>query len=160
MHRPKRWNIAPPHPAAEELAARLKTSPLLAQVLLNRGIADPADCAAFLRPSLKHLHEPFAIANLRQAADRIALAIRDKQNIVIYGDYDVDGITATAILWHAITLLGGNVSYYIPHRIDEGYGLNSEAIAQICNEGAKVIISVDCGVTAVEPAKIARERGV
>jgi single-stranded-DNA-specific exonuclease len=160
MHRPKRWNIAPPHQAADELAGRLKASPLLAQVLLNRGISDPAECAAFLRPSLKHLHEPFAIANLRKAAERIARAIRDQEKIVIYGDYDVDGITATAILWHAITLLGGSPDFYIPHRIEEGYGLNAEAIAQICEQGAKLIITVDCGVTAIEQARVACDRGV
>ena len=160
MHRLKRWNIAEPHPGAAELAERLKTSPLLAQVLLNRGVREPAECQDFLRPSLKCLHDPFAIPNLRKAADRIAQAVRDKQKIVIYGDYDVDGITATAILWHAITVLGGQVDFYIPHRIDEGYGLNAEALKQICDAGAQLIITVDCGVTAVEQAKVAKERGV
>ena len=160
MQRPKRWNIAEPHAAAQELATKLKASPLLAQVLLNRGIGEAADCATFLRPSLKHLHDPFSIANLRKAAERIAKAIRDKEKIVIYGDYDVDGITATSILWHAITVFGGIVEFYIPHRIDEGYGLNSEAIGQICEQGAKLIVTVDCGVTAIEQAKVACERGV
>src|SRR4051794_20277995 len=103
MHRPKHWKIAEPHERADDLAARLKTSPLLAQVLLNRGVSEADDCAAFLRPSLKPLHDPFAIANLRKASDRIAQAIRDQQKIFVYGDYDVDGITATSILWHAIT---------------------------------------------------------
>src|SRR5437763_15240639 len=160
MHRLKRWNIAAPDPAAQELANRLKTSPLIAQVLLNRGVRDFPDCQDFLRPSLKCLHDPFAIADLRKAAERIAQAVRDKQKIVIYGDYDVDGITATAILWHAITLLGGEVDFYIPHRIEEGYGLNAEAMKQICDAGAQLIITVDCGVTAVEQAKVAKERGV
>lgn len=160
MHRPKRWNIAEPHPAAEELAARLKTSPLLAQVLLNRGFSDPAACTDFLRPTLKHLHEPFTLCNLRKAAERIARAIRDGEKIVIYGDYDVDGITATSILWHAITVFGGQVDFYIPHRVDEGYGLNADAIRQICDQGAKLIVTVDCGVTAIEQAKVACDRGV
>src|SRR6476660_2823075 len=88
MHRPKRWNIAEPHPAAEELAGRLKVSPLLAQLLLNRGVSDPVDCQNFLRPSLKLLPDPFTLPGLRQAAERIAKAIRDKEKIVIYGDYD------------------------------------------------------------------------
>lgn len=160
MHRPKRWTIPDPHPHAPELATRLNTSPLIAQLLLNRGLSDPDDCQNFLRPSLKCLHEPAAIPNLTRAAERIAKAVRDREKVVVYGDYDVDGITATAILWHAITRLGGNVTYYIPHRIDEGYGLNAQAIAQVCDEGAKLIITVDCGVTAVEPAKVARDRGV
>src|SRR6185369_16704310 len=84
----------------------------------------------------------------------------DGERVVIYGDYDVDGITATAILWHAVRVLGGSADFYIPHRIDEGYGLNAEALAQLCDAGAKLIVTVDCGVTAVEQAKVAKERGV
>ena len=125
---PKRWNIAPPDPAAVDLASRLKTSSLIGQILLNRSLSDPADCQAFLRPTLNHLHRPERLAGLTRAADRVARAIRDGEKIVIYGDYDVDGITATAILWHAIRTLGGSADYYIPHRIDEGYGLNAQAI--------------------------------
>src|SRR4051794_3790426 len=160
MYRPKRWNLATPHSDAEGLSQRLKTSPLIAQMLLNRGISDPGDCESFLRPSLRCLHDPALIPNLSTASERIAKAIRDREKIVIYGDYDVDGITATTILWHAFRQLGGNVDYYIPHRVEEGYGLNSEAVAQLCDGGAKLIVTVDCGVTAIEPAKIARERGV
>lgn len=160
MHSPKRWNIAPLDPAAEELSSRLKVSPLLAQILLNRGVREVQECQDFLRPSLKCLHDPYSIPGLRKAADRIARAIRDKQKIVIYGDYDVDGITAASILWHAIQVLGSSAEFYIPHRIDEGYGLNAEAIKQLCDAGAQLIVTVDCGVTAIEPARIARERGV
>jgi single-stranded-DNA-specific exonuclease len=161
MHRPKRWTIAPAQDErARELAARLKTSPLLAQILLNRGISEQQDCQDFLRPSPNGLANPALMPNLKVAAERIAKAIRDKEKVVVYGDYDVDGITATAILWHAIRLLGGEVDYYIPHRIDEGYGLNAEALAQICDLGAKVIVTVDCGITAVEQAKVACDRSV
>jgi single-stranded-DNA-specific exonuclease len=160
MYRPKRWEISPQQPAAEELAARLKISPLIAQILLNRGIENFDEAQAFLRPNLLALIEPALLPGLPAAADRIAKAIRDHEKIVIYGDYDVDGITAVSILWHAITLLGGEVGTYIPHRIDEGYGLNAEALQQIIDGGAKLIVTVDCGITAVEPAKIARQRGV
>ncbi|MBA3272581.1 MAG: single-stranded-DNA-specific exonuclease RecJ, partial [Chthoniobacterales bacterium] len=154
MYRPRRWTLFDGQPLeAETLASRLKTSAVLAQVLINRGLNEPDACHAFLRPSLKALHDPATIPNLTFAAERIARAIRGNEKIVIYGDYDVDGITATAILWHAITLLGGNVDYYIPHRIDEGYGLNAEAISEICDGGAKLIVTVDCGITAIEPAK-------
>jgi single-stranded-DNA-specific exonuclease len=159
MHRPKRWKLAPPDPAAQELADRLKISPLVAQVLLNRGVGEPQACRDFLRPSPKLLHDPFLIPGLRKAGERIARAIRDKEKIVIYGDYDVDGITATSILWHAIRVLGGSAEYYIPHRIEEGYGLNAEALKQLCEAGAKLIISVDCGITAIEPAKVVAECG-
>ena len=160
MYRPKRWQINPAQPAAAELAARLKTSPLIAQILLNRGISNYDDAQAFLKPSLLMLADPSLIPGLSAAAARVAKAIRDREKIVIYGDYDVDGITATSILWHAITLLGGSVATYIPHRIDEGYGLNPEAIGQIIDEGARLIVTVDCGITAMEPVKVARERGV
>ena len=160
MHRPKRWTITPPDDRAGELAARLKTSPLFAQVLLNRGMTDLNACNEFLRPTPKSLVDPALIPNLKVAAERIARAIRDKERIVVYGDYDVDGITATSILWHAIRLLGGEVDYYIPHRIDEGYGLNAEALAQLCDAGAKLIVTVDCGITAVEQANVACDRGV
>jgi single-stranded-DNA-specific exonuclease len=148
------------HPDAAELGRRLKVSGLVAQVLLNRGISDPQRAADFLQPSLHHLHAPEKIAGLTLAAGRIAAAIASGEPIVIYGDYDVDGITATAILWHAIRLLGGRVSYYIPHRIDEGYGLGAEAIEQLAADGAKLIVSVDCGITAIEPANVAARCGV
>jgi single-stranded-DNA-specific exonuclease len=160
MLQSKRWNIYEPHSAAQELAQRLKTSPLIAQMLINRGICDDDDCREFLRPSLKSLHEPHLIPGLREAATRVAQAIRAKDKIVVYGDYDVDGITAVAILWHAIKLLGGEVEYYIPHRLEEGYGLNAEAVKQVCDAGAKLIVTVDCGITAIGPAKVAREAGV
>jgi single-stranded-DNA-specific exonuclease len=138
----------------------LKISALLAQSLLSRGLTQPEDCRAFLQPSLKALHDPMGLPGAGRAAERIARAVRDHEQIVIYGDYDVDGITATAILWHAIRLLGGNVNYYVPHRIEEGYGLNPQAVAQLIDQGAKLIVTVDCGVTAVEAAAVARERGV
>src|SRR5687768_7935845 len=160
MHRTKRWILPDAHPDAPELARRLRTSPLVAQMLLNRGISSPDDCLNFIRPSLKCLHEPGLIPNLIPAAQRVARAIKDGEKIVIYGDYDVDGIAATAILWHAIRLLGGRAEYYIPHRLEEGYGLSPEAVAQVCDGGARLIITVDCGITAVGPAKLARERGV
>src|SRR5579862_3820025 len=116
----KRWNIAEPNEqAAEELAGRLRVSSIIARLLLNRGLSEPQACQDFLRPNLKSLHDPATLPGLPKAAERIARAIRDRQKIVIYGDYDVDGITATAILWHAITILGGRVDSYIPHRIEE-----------------------------------------
>src|SRR5271165_6079329 len=151
MVRPKRWKIESPHAAAEDLAQKLKVSPIVAQILLNRGVADVESAQSFLRPSLLSLADPSALPGMGAAADRIARAIRDREKIVIYGDYDVDGITATSILWHAITLLGGGVSTYIPHRIDEGYGLNRDALMQIIDGGAKLIVTVDCGITAIEP---------
>ncbi len=160
MYTSKRWQVAAAHESAQGLADRLKVSPLIAQILLNRGISEPDACSNFLSPNLKLLHDPALIPNLTRAAERIARAIRDNEKIVIYGDYDVDGITATSILWHSIKCLGGSATYYIPHRIDEGYGLTAEAITQICEEGAGLIVTVDCGVTAMAPALVCKARGV
>jgi len=153
------WVLSTQHAAAKELAHKLKISTLLAQALLSRGLAIEEDCRAFLQPNLKMLHDPHTLPGAGPAAERIARAIKDHQKIVIYGDYDVDGITAAAILWHAIRLLGGEVSYYVPHRIEEGYGLNPQAVGQLIDQGAQLIVTVDCGVTALESAKVARERG-
>ncbi len=160
MRQPRRWNIQQVGEAARRLAENLRTSPLIAQMLINRGITESAEGGRFLAPSLKYLYEPDALSNLRRAAERIDAAIRAGEKIVIYGDYDVDGITATAILWHAIRLLGGQADYYIPHRLEEGYGLNAEAVAQICDGGAKLIVTVDCGITGRREAEVARQRGV
>jgi single-stranded-DNA-specific exonuclease len=160
MAKRKRWTITEPDPRAAELAGRLKVSLVMAQVLLNRGMGDPDAARAFLRPTLSQLHDPSLLAGLDVVAERIARAVRDGQKIVVYGDYDVDGITATSILWHALRILGGNVDYYVPHRLEEGYGLNGDAVAEICDGGAGLIVTVDCGVTAVGPAAIAKERGV
>ncbi|HUB25652.1 MAG TPA: single-stranded-DNA-specific exonuclease RecJ [Tepidisphaeraceae bacterium] len=157
---PKRWTISPDRPEAADLAHRLKVSPLVAQALLSRGLTETGDCQAFLSPNLKMLHEPAALPGVVIAAERIAAAVRDRRKIVIYGDYDVDGITAASILWHALKILGAQVDYYIPHRIDEGYGLNPQAVGQIIDQGAQLIVTVDCGVTAIESARVAAERGV
>ncbi|HEY1684956.1 MAG TPA: single-stranded-DNA-specific exonuclease RecJ [Tepidisphaeraceae bacterium] len=154
------WKIPEPHPQADELASRLRTSPLLAQMLLNRGFTQVEDCTAFLSPRLSSLCNPATLFDVPRAAERIARAIRDKEHIVIYGDYDVDGITASAIMYHAIRVLGGNAECYVPHRIEEGYGLNSDAIKKLCESGSQLIISVDCGVTAIEPARVCKECGV
>jgi single-stranded-DNA-specific exonuclease len=136
--------------------------PLVARVLAARGLTDPARAALFLEPSLKHLHNPSLMPNLDGAAERILSAARAHEPIVIYGDYDVDGITATAILYHTLKALvpDARVSTYVPHRLEEGYGLNTEAIRELASAGARVVISVDCGVTAVEPAAAARAAGV
>ena len=159
--RPKRWAVAAEAgDRARDLGRELGISSVTAQILINRGI-DAADVGrAFLSPSLKDLHEPSLLPGLPAAAERVAQAIRSRQRIVVYGDYDVDGITASAILWHALRALGADVRTYVPHRVEEGYGLNVEAIRQLCDDGAQLVITVDCGITAINPIRTARERGV
>ncbi len=155
-----RWRLAETATGAEQLAGQLRVHQIVAELLLRRGIGDPDEARKFLEPKLTHLHEPALLPGVDRAAQRILTAVRDDQPIVIYGDYDVDGITAAAILWHVLTSLGARVRTYVPHRIEEGYGLNCEAIKQIADDGSPLIISVDCGITAVEPANTARQAGV
>ncbi|MGF1632545.1 MAG: single-stranded-DNA-specific exonuclease RecJ [Phycisphaerae bacterium] len=155
-----RWHLPPADPLAGDLARALDIPALLGQLLVNRGIADVEAGRQFLQPSLRHLHDPACIPNVEQAAERLAEAVRRREKVVVFGDYDVDGITAAGILWHALTLLGGDVRCYVPHRVEEGYGLNTPAIEQLCDEGAQLIVTVDCGITAIGPAAAAKARGV
>lgn len=163
---PTRWTIAPAWQGREQAARRLAVSSLIAQLLLNRGLAsldgepDVDSIRAFLNPEMKTLPDPDLLPGAVAAADLIARKVREKKPIVIYGDYDVDGISGIAILWHLLQLAGAKVKYYIPHRIEEGYGLNSDALRQLRNEGADTLISVDCGITAVEQTQVAREIGL
>jgi single-stranded-DNA-specific exonuclease len=152
----RRWEAR--CPAAD---AAPGSAPLLDRVLTARGLGTDG-AQAYLAPSLRAMHDPSLIPDLDKAARRILEAVARREPMVIYGDYDVDGVTASAILVHTLRAIdpAAPVRTYIPHRLDEGYGINSEAIAQLAGEGARVIVSVDCGITAVEPAHVARQLGV
>lgn len=154
------WVIAPPHPQREEFARRANVSTLIAQLALNRKISEPTALQSFLNPQFSELFPPDALPGARDAAQLLAAAIRDQKKIVIYGDYDVDGVTATTILWHTIKRAGGVVDSYVPCRMEEGYGLNADAIRTIAEQGGAVLISVDCGITAIEEVALARELGL
>jgi single-stranded-DNA-specific exonuclease len=140
---------------------KVKNGPLIERVLAARGLS-PGEIPRFLEPSLKDLHEPSLMPDLERAASRLLVALHAGEKITIYGDYDVDGVTSTAILFHTLKTLrpDANLATYVPHRLDEGYGLNESAIAAIAAEGTRVIVSVDCGITAMGPARLAREAGV
>lgn len=156
----KVWQVRPASHNAAALADTLKISPLLAQVLINRKLHefDPARC--FLSPKLTDLIDPSLMPGIAPAIDRILRAVSEAEKISIYGDYDVDGITSVAILWHLLQMLGANVDYYIPHRVDEGYGLNSEAVQQLAESGTRLLITVDCGITAVDEVALAQQLNV
>lgn len=156
----KRWVICPPDKCSEQLARTLKVSPLLAQVLINRKVCDARAGAVFLSPKLTELIAPGQMPGIKPAVQRLKQAIKNKEKITVYGDYDVDGITGVSILRQILTLLGANVDYYIPHRIDEGYGLNPEAVRSLAESGSKVLVTVDCGITAFSSAELARQLGV
>lgn len=142
----------------------VRALPLRERVLAARGVLEPAERASFLAPKLTHLHDPSLIPDLDRAADRLLAELNAPTGrpIVIYGDYDVDGVTGTAILFHTLRAIApdADIRTYVPHRLEEGYGLNCDAIAELADAGAAVIVSVDCGITAVEPARLARSRGV
>lgn len=156
----RQWTVQPPSPDAGRLSQALNIPPVVAQVLANRDLADPDAARAFLAPDLSQLHDPAALPAFLQAADRLVAAARKGEPIVVYGDYDADGITASAILWRALRLADANVRVYVPHRIEEGYGLNLEAIERLAAEGARVLVTVDCGITSVAEVARARELGL
>ena len=158
-----RWRLRP-HDSARiaQLSRQAGISPLVAQLLLNRGIEDPERAALFLQSKLSCLHDPESLPGAPEAAERIVAAIRAHKKIVIYGDYDVDGVCGTSVLWACLKLAGArDVEYYIPHRVDEGYGVNAEALQKLVTERhAELIVTVDCGISAVKEAKLARTLGV
>jgi single-stranded-DNA-specific exonuclease len=142
------------------MAVKLGVSPAVAQILYNRGISAYDQAQQYLEPKLSMLGEPDLIPDLVKAAERIAQAVHAGEPMVIYGDYDVDGITATSILWHVINRAGGKVDVYIPHRIEEGYGLNTRAIKKLAADGVKLLVTVDCGIRDHEVVAFAGEQGM
>ncbi len=155
-----RWEIAPAWAGADELARRLGTAPLIAQVLYNRGLNNAEQARAFLSPRLADLHPPELLAGVDVAAERLCRALRDGEKVCIYGDYDVDGMTGVAILHRCLSMHGGKVDYYVPHRLEEGYGVNVEAVEKIAAEGTRLLVTVDCGISALRPLARARALGM
>ncbi|MEZ5394310.1 MAG: DHH family phosphoesterase [Bryobacterales bacterium] len=129
-------------------------------MLTQRGVSDPDAAAAFLEPSLNQLLDPFRLLGMRAAVDRIGKAIEAKEKILIYGDYDVDGTTATVLLLKTFELLGGVASFHVPHRVREGYGMREEVIERAASEGVKLLISVDTGIREAAVVERARELGI
>ncbi|MCY2964080.1 MAG: single-stranded-DNA-specific exonuclease RecJ [Planctomycetota bacterium] len=158
----KTWRFLPYDVArVRELAAQLRISPILAQVLTARGYETAESARGFLDSKLTELHDPELLPGISEAADRVVAALKSNRKIVIYGDYDVDGVTSTALLWHCLKLAGGTVEYYLPHRLEEGYGLNCEALEKLhAADPQSLVVSVDCGICSVVEAARARELGL
>jgi len=154
-----RWQMAEPYGRAAEIGRRFGAAPLLGHILHNRGIDDPDAAAAFLRPRPGEMHDPSLLGGAEDAARRLARAVADGRRIVVYGDYDVDGIAGVAILLTGLRLAGGQASYYVPHRLEEGYGVNEKAVEKLLAEGADVLVTVDCGISAAGPLAQAQARG-
>ncbi len=155
------WVMARPDPrAATALAAEIGVSPLLGQVLLNRGYADAAAARAFLLPDLAALPDPRTLPDLPLAAERILAAVRGGEPIAVYGDYDADGVSGTAILVSFLRTLGAAPRPYLPDRTREGYGLNAAAVTRLAAEGVRLLVAVDTGTTAHEEIALARRLGL
>lgn len=155
----KRWVVAPPITLqADEALA--KFPPILKQILFNRGLATDAEARAFLKAEPNADTDPFQLIGMAATVDRICYALEKNEPIAIYGDYDVDGVTATALLVQALGALGGNVRGYIPNRFDEGYGLNKDALDSLKADGVKLVITVDCGIRSPDEALHARSLGL
>ncbi len=141
------WKLRSPSPRASSLAHETGITPLQAQLLINRGITDTSSALSFLTPRLSDLTDPMLLKDMDMAVEMIVEAIKNQESITIYGDYDADGITATALLVNFFSSLGIQVAYYVPHRLTEGYSLNFEAVEKMARDGVGLIITVDCGTT-------------
>lgn len=156
-----RWNpLTAEKSTIEKLATEAHVSPLLARLLTLRGITDPAEAVRFLSPSLEQLHSPYLMRGMSVAIERLSAALVNKEQILIYGDYDVDGTTAVVILKTAIELCGGSADFHVPHRIKEGYGIKDDVIERAAAGGVKLVISVDTGIRAFQAAETARRVGL
>ena len=159
MANSKRWIIAPPI-TAEADANLEKFPPILRQLLFNRGYTTDPEARAFLKAEANFIADPMQLTGMGLAMDRIGFALQQGEPIAIYGDYDVDGVTATALLVQTLRAFGGNVEGYIPNRFDEGYGLNNDALDSLKAKGVRLVITVDCGIRSPKEAAYAREIGL
>lgn len=157
----RRWTLAEPEEAlVAELAESCSISPLLAGLLVNRGICDAEGARRFLDPNLSDLHDPFLLRDMETAVQRLVSAVTKRETICIYGDYDADGLTSVAILAGFLLKLGADCFYHIPHRIEEGYGLSVDGIRSAADRGARVIVTADCGITSFGEADFCAGLGI
>ncbi|MBS5936103.1 MAG: single-stranded-DNA-specific exonuclease RecJ [Veillonella sp.] len=155
----KRWSIEPDHSQEEvQLAAELKVSPIVAKLLINRGLGDPHKARQFLAADMESLLSPWDLKGMREAVACVTKIMEEGGSIVVYGDYDVDGITATSVVYRFLKRCGASVSYYIPERQSEGYGLNLEALEGLIAKGADLVITVDCGISSYDIVEAVRDR--
>ncbi|MBU0509778.1 single-stranded-DNA-specific exonuclease RecJ [bacterium] len=157
-----KWELVEsrPHEEIERLGKESNIPYTIARILINRGIETPEQVERFFNPSNTHLHDPFLMADMDKAVERIIQALERRERIAIYGDYDVDGITAASMLYLFLKDLGGDVVSYIPDRQNEGYGISDSGIQELARGGAALIVSVDCGITSINEAKIATSQGI
>ncbi|MFN7141932.1 MAG: DHH family phosphoesterase, partial [Limisphaerales bacterium] len=157
-----RWKMAPENQTLrDDLSKELSISPHLSQCLINRGHSEPSEIRDFLDPRLKSLSDPFQLPDMELAINRLIAARDQCEQLVIFGDYDVDGVTSTTLLLEAFEALGFRVNGYLPNRMDEGYGLSHEGVANCLEKyPARLLLAVDCGSTSVEQIACLGQRGV
>lgn len=156
-----KWNISrTDHGQAEEFADELQVSKLVARLLISRGMTDKEHAAAFLHGGTDQVHDPFLLDGMERAVERIRRALERGEKIRVYGDYDADGVSSTTLMVHLLRQLNASFDYYIPHRVNEGYGLNKPALEAARNQGVQLIITVDTGISAVEEIAYANELGM
>src|SRR5215207_4369232 len=154
------WTISPcPHRQASSLAKELGLSEITASVLVRRGYGDPAEARAFLAGE-QPLHDPSLLGDMNEAVSRIRAAVAAGKRICVHGDYDVDGICATVLAVLVLRELGAEVEWHLPSRFDEGYGVSGQTLERLAEEGCGLVLTVDCGITAVEEVRRARELGL
>lgn len=159
-----KWNYQPPtqeqREAAKALSKEIGISPILCKLLLERGITSAAEAKRFFRPQLNELHDPFLMKDMGAAVNRLNIAMGKKERILIYGDYDVDGTTAVALVYKFLRQFYSNIDYYIPDRYNEGYGISKKGIDYAYETEVKLVIVLDCGIKAVEEIEYAKEKGI
>ena len=159
-----KWNYLPisteQAEASQQLAQDLGISPVLGRLLVERGINTVSEAKKFFRPQLPDLHSPFLMKDMDIAVERLNLAMGRKERILIYGDYDVDGTTAVALVYKFIQQFYSNIDYYIPDRYNEGYGVSTKGVNYAAETGVKLVIVLDCGIKAVEEIAYAKEKGI
>ena len=160
----QKWIYQPPtnkeKEEAERLAEELDMSPILCNLLLKRGIRTAAEAKQFFRPKLSNLHDPFLMKEMRTAVDRLNKALGRKERILVYGDYDVDGTTAVALVYKFLQQFSSNIDYYIPDRNEDGYGISRRGIDYASSTGVKLVIVLDCGIKAIEEIAYAKSKGI
>ena len=157
----KRWHVSGPEPAlAQRLAQELNISPVVAALLVNRGLSEPAAAIRFLSSTLAEIHDPILLLGMDRAVERLAAAFGKGEKVCVYGDYDVDGITSVALLIDFFRTVGFDCFYHIPKRLEEGYGLSAEGVETAARRGASVIVTVDCGITAAEESRLCSSLGI
>lgn len=156
-----RWRLREGNKTTEEMLVReLGLNPIISRILMSRDIVEPGDVRRYLSPSLRDLHNPFLMQDMKKAVDRLIRSIYQQEKVVVYGDYDADGITSVAVLLHFLRQLHCDVRYYIPDRITEGYGLNRPAVDRLRSDGVSLIVTVDCGISDHEEIDHARQLGM